>query len=194
MKARWRDNYSYAEKSTDATELWVMQLKAEHDQNVSHWSIPIIRILETRYSSWKQNAHFYHTGSLLHPRSRQKLVGTHTMCYLGVKTVSLNTTVTNDELLFAGLSQLGVCSKSIHVLLYRYAKSYQPQAHSLHCGRDGSWARLDTGTRRESCPCCHEVRWAGGTEGTVPLTCSSYGSSTAIPKATQGSLSLHWYP
>lgn len=61
------------------------------------------------------------------------------MCHLRVKAVSLNTTVIEDEsTLSAGLSQLGVCSNSMCVPLCRYANSYQAQACSLHCGRDGS--------------------------------------------------------
>lgn len=87
-----------------------------------------------------------------HPSLQQKLVGTHTMCQLGVKAVSLNTTVTEDEFTLCRAFPAGSLQQ-FSVPLYRYANSDQAQAHSLHCGRDGSeqgWALARAG---------HEVSW-----------------------------------
>jgi len=99
----------------------------------------------------------------------------------------------NDELIFVGLSQLGVWTKAI-LCTDVQASCYHSQAHSLHCGRDGCWAKPDSGTCRETCPYHLEMTWGGGTGCMVPLAQSSYFSPTAIPRATHSSPSLQQYP
>lgn len=106
------------------------------------------------------------------------------MCHLGAKAVSLNTTVIDDEFTpcrafpVGSLQQFNVCPFVQKCKQLSATGTFPSLWKGWLLSKAGQWHGQG-------------MRWAGGTEGTVPVTCSPYGSSTAIPRATQGSLCLY---